>query len=90
MGRKPVLVAIDLILTGQRIRSVIFESGYSVKEIQEILKLSCPQPIYRWMHGYMLPSVDNLYMLSRLFGVHMEDLLVGKVQADRSERNAGE
>lgn len=90
MGRKPVLVAIDLILTGQRIRSVIFGSGYSVKEIQEILNLSCPQPVYRWMHGYMLPSVDNLYMLSRLFDVHMEDLLVGKVQADQSERNAGE
>lgn len=90
MGRKPVLVAIDLILTGQRIRSVIFGSGYSVKEIQEILNLSCPQPVYRWMHGYMLPSVDNLYMLSRLFDVHMEDLLVGKAQADKTERNAGE
>lgn len=90
MGRKPVLVAIDLILTGQRIRSVISESRYSVKEIQEILNLSCPQPVYRWMHGYVLPSVDNLYMLSRLFDVHMEDLLVGKAQADESERNVGE
>lgn len=42
------------------------------------------------MRGYALPTVDNLYMLSRLFDVHMEDLLVGKAQADESERNVGE
>lgn len=85
MGRKPVFVSIDLILTGQRIRSVIFGSGYSVREIQEILNLACPQSVYRWMHGYALPTVDNLYMLSKLFDVPMEDLLVVKVQADESE-----
>lgn len=85
MGKKPVFVSIDLILTGQRIHSVISESRYSVREIQEILNLACPQSVYRWMHGYALPTVDNLYMLSRLFGMHMEDLLVVKVQADESE-----
>ncbi|MCX4379488.1 MAG: helix-turn-helix transcriptional regulator [Lachnospiraceae bacterium] len=54
------------------------------------MNLSCPQSVYRWMRGYALPTVDNLYMLSRLFDVHMEDLLVGKAQADESERNVGE
>lgn len=90
MVRKPAFVAIDLILTGQRIHSVIFGSGYSVKEIQEILNLACPQSVYRWLHGYSLPSVDNLYMLSRLFDMHMEDLLVERAQADKLERNVGE
>jgi len=46
-----------------------------VKDIQEYLKLACPQSIYRWYKGQILPSVDNLLMLSRLLGVHMEDLL---------------
>ena len=41
------------------------------------LHLSCPQPVYRWLRGKTLPSVDHLYALSRLFGVHMEDLLAG-------------
>lgn len=85
MGRKPVFVSIDPVLTGQKIHSVISENRYSVREIQEILNLACPQSVYRWMHGYALPTVDNLYMLSRLFDVHMEDLLVGKVQADKTE-----
>ncbi len=85
MGRKPVFVAIDLVLTGQRIHNIIYGSGYSVKEIQEILNLACPQSIYRWMKGYTFPSIDNLYMLSKLFCVHMEDLLVEKVQDSKTD-----
>lgn len=50
-------------------------NGYSVKMLQEYLCLSCPQPIYRWIQGKNLPTVEHLYRLSRLFGVHMEDLL---------------
>lgn len=50
----------------------------SIKDIQEYLHLSCPQPVYRWIKGKILPSVDHLLMLSELFGVHMEKLLVKK------------
>ena len=85
MKRKPVFASLDLVLTGQRIRSVISENGYSVKEVQEILNLACPQSIYRWMKGYTFPSIDNLYMLSKLFCVHMEDLLVEKVQESKTD-----
>lgn len=67
---------IDRELTGQILRIYIRKSGYTVKEIQDLLYLSCPQPIYRWMKGAILPSVSHLYTLSRLFGCHMEDLLV--------------
>lgn len=82
---KPVYISLDIILTGQRIRSVMKEKGYSVKEIQGILNLECPQSVYRWIKGYSIPSVDNLYMLSKLFCMHMEDLLVERVQADKLE-----
>ena len=40
------------------------------------LGLSCPQPVYRWYKGVILPSVDNLLRLSELYKVHMEELLV--------------
>ena len=49
-----------------------------MKYIQAYLHLSCPQSIYRWFKGKILPSVDHLCALSRLLGVHMEDLLVLK------------
>ena len=76
---------IDFKLTGLQIKRLLRKSGYSVKDIQEFLCLSCPQPIYRWMNGKILPSVDHLLMLSELFGVHMEELLVKKHKDNSSK-----
>lgn len=68
--------AIDQINTGIRLKTLIMMAGYDVKDIQEYLYLSCPQPVYRWFKGNILPSVEHLYALSQLLHVHMEDLLV--------------
>ena len=59
-------------------KEFIQQNGYCVADIQEYLHLSCPQPVYRWFKGMILPSVDHLLMLSELLGVHMEELLVKK------------
>ena len=67
---------IDMEKTGNNLRKYAYENGYSVKDIQQYLGLSCPQPVYRWFKGAILPSVDNLLRLSELFHVHMEKLLV--------------
>lgn len=71
---------IDMKRTGVLLKSKIEQAGYSVKDIQNMLHLSCPQPIYRWYKGKILPSVDHLFVLSRLLKVHMEDLLVPKCE----------
>ena len=68
--------SIDMMETGKRLKKLAQRSGYSVKDIQKYLGLSCPQPVYRWYKGVILPSVDNLLRLSELFHVHMEELLV--------------
>ena len=65
-----------MIETGKRLKKLAQRNGYSVKEIQQYLGLSCPQPVYRWYKGIILPSVDNLLRLSELYQVHMEELLV--------------
>ena len=65
-----------MIETGKRLKKLAQRKGYSVKEIQQYLGLSCPQPVYRWYKGIILPSVDNLLRLSELYQVHMEELLV--------------
>ena len=67
---------IDMKMTGERLKFLAKQNGYTVKDIQEYLGLACPQPIYRWYKGIILPSVDNLFRLHELFGVHMEELLV--------------
>ena len=71
---------IDMKKTGMQLKKYAEERGYSVKQIQRYLCLSCPQPIYRWYKGIILPSVDNLLKLSELFQVHMEDLIVKKCE----------
>ncbi|MDE6619171.1 MAG: helix-turn-helix domain-containing protein [Lachnospiraceae bacterium] len=73
---KAVYISLDVRLTGQRIHDVMIERGYTVRQIQEILDLSCPHPVYKWIHGCCIPSTDNLYRLSKILGVSMEDLLV--------------
>lgn len=68
--------SLDAVQTGRKIQGAIKRSGYSIRELQGMLNLSCPQPIYRWIRGSTLPSIDNLYMLSRILGVPMDELLV--------------
>lgn len=65
--------------TGRKIKRHMIRKGYSVRMLQEYLCLSCPQPIYRWFKGKALPTVEHLYRLSRLFGIHMEELLADSV-----------
>lgn len=78
MGQKLTYPNIDMQQTGIKIKQMIESAGYTPRIIQEYLHLSCVQPIYRWYKGKILPSVDHLFMLSELLGVHMEDFLVKK------------
>lgn len=70
--------SIDQERTGLKLKMMLRRAGYDVKYVQNYLCLSCPQPIYRWFKGKILPSVEHLCALSRLLHVHMEELIVLK------------
>lgn len=76
--QKEITSGIDLVKTGELLKQKIKVAGYSVKEIQNMLGLSCPQPIYRWFKGQILPTVEHLHRLSKILNVHMEELLATK------------
>lgn len=78
---------IDMGKTGKNLERLIKQRGYSVKDIQYLLHLSCPQPIYRWMRGQVLPSVDHLFVLAKLLQVHMEELLIVAYETSVSTRD---
>ena len=67
---------IDQVKTGIKLKKMLKAAGYEVSDIQKYLHLSCPQSIYRWFKGKILPSVEHLCALSKLLNVHMEELLV--------------
>jgi len=71
---------IDMQATGDRITSLIHAQGYCVKDMQEFFGFNTPQAIYKWIWGKNLPSIDNLFALSKLLETPVDDILVGKGQ----------
>ena len=66
---------VSMLSTGIKIRRLMILNGYNVKDIQNYLDLSCPQSIYKWFRGESLPTVNNLYQLSLMFGLSMEAIV---------------
>ena len=77
MGMKSYPV-IDVIATGENILRLRKEKGFSVAEIQEFLGIEAPQAIYKWQQGKCLPSTDNLFALSYLLEVRIDEILVAR------------
>lgn len=67
---------IDPVLTGQNIKRLRIQRGLSVRELQTYFGFEEPVAIYKWQRGESLPSVDNLYALSAILGVPMNQILV--------------
>lgn len=70
-------VEIDKRRTGIRLSRLMDERKISVKEVQRALGLNCVQSVYQWMNGKNLPSVENLYALSEILQVPIDELVCG-------------
>ena len=70
------LPTIDPVLTGENIIRLRKQAGLSVHDLQRIFGFNSPQAIYKWQQGKSLPTVDNLFALSRLFGISMNEMLI--------------
>lgn len=68
---------IDKRKTGIQLRKLMDKNGLSVKDVQHYLRLGSVQSVYHWLNGISLPTVDNLYALSELFQVSMDEMLCG-------------
>lgn len=72
-GRFPT---IDLPATGRNIERLRIAAGLSVRELQNLLGLASAQAVYKWQRGEALPTIDNMLILSCLFGASVEEILV--------------
>ena len=63
--------------TGRRICELRKERGITVRMLCEYMGFTEPQAIYKWQRGDSLPTVDNLFALSRILGTSIEDILIG-------------
>lgn len=88
-----IMTCIDQVATGETIKNLIKQNGYTVKDIQNLLGLTYPQTIYKWQNGESLPDYENLFALSKLLNVSIEGLIQhqfiiseNKKQANREEK----
>ena len=73
---EPMYLSIQPEKTGERIRKLLLEQGYTIREIQGAFGFENPQAIYKWLSGKSLPSIDNFIILNRLLHTTIEDILV--------------
>ena len=75
----PVL---DTKATGARIRELRKERHLKVEDVARFMGFESEQAVYKWQRGDSLPTVDNLYALSRLFGTSVDNRLRGNKERD--------
>ena len=56
-------------------------SALCVRDLQAAFGFGYPQSVYAWLSGKSLPTVDNLLVLSELFGVTIDEIVQRKFVA---------
>ena len=79
-----VYPVINMVATGERIRELRKQNHLRVEDISRFMGFESEQAIYKWQRGDRLPTVDNLYALSRLFGTTVEDIIVEETKEGES------
>ena len=77
----PVL---DARATGARIRELRMQKHLKVEDISQFMGFESGQAVYKWQRGESLPTVDNLFALSRLFGTTVDEILRGREEEGES------
>lgn len=72
-----MLPLIDKPGTADKIIYFMKINNLNPKDVQGYLELTCVQTVYRWLEGINIPTIDNLYALSQLFGIQIDDMIAG-------------
>ena len=76
MRLETMYYGIDVEATGQNIARLRKAAGLSVRDIQAAMGFTAPNAVYKWERGKSIPALEHLMVLSKLFGVKMEDILI--------------
>lgn len=68
---------IDKIRTGRQICHLMNNLGLTVIDVQNYMGFSTQQAVYHWLNGRSLPTLDNIYALSELFKVSIDQIICG-------------
>ena len=69
---------IDLVKTGKNIERLLIERGLTARDVQQRLGFAERRPVYFWIAGKNLPSIDNLFILAEMLQVSIDEILIPK------------
>ena len=69
---------IDAKCFGRKLKEACDSRCVTAGELQQFLHLGSIQAVYMWFEGRRLPSLDNLYAISKYLGITIEELLEDK------------
>lgn len=71
-------IVIDIPATSRRLKELRESNGFTVRQLQEMFGFEYPVAIYEWENenSKKLPRLENLHMLAKLYGLHVDELYV--------------
>ena len=73
---KRMNISINMEKTGENIKRSIKESKYTIHDIMTITGITTEQTIYKWYRGQSIPSLETQFILCKLLGLKITELLV--------------
>ena len=71
----PMFPSINLKETGINLHRIMDKHGITPKDIKEFLNIGSIQTVYNWCNGINMPTIDNLYALSQLLQVPIDEII---------------
>ena len=73
--------------TGVNLRRIMDMRCIKPRDLQEYLGLGCVQSVYRWLDGVSMPTIDNLYAISKMLQVPMDSIVCGNAGRTENQIN---
>ena len=71
---------IDLKATGANIKQLMKDKEIKPTQLSTYMGFNDVRSIYKWMSGNSLPSLDNMFALSRILETPVEDILIEDIE----------
>jgi transcriptional regulator with XRE-family HTH domain len=69
---------IDMKATGLNIKETITKKGMNIKDVAATLGFTTAYPVYKWVNGKNMPTLDNLVVLAAILETTIDNLIITK------------
>ena len=67
--------AVDMEQTGKNIEAMMNDRHLTPKDMQRVFGFGTVNTVYTWIRGKKMPNIDNIVMMTGIFGVKIDDII---------------